>query len=246
MAASQFGTNYSRFFTPVPGEEAWIPFPRPANEGQKVANARARAARAGVDIGSGYLNPKTGELQDPDRGFGRAVLSRPEIMLPLVIGSGFGVGALTGPAAASASAPSATASGVLPSSSIPTSLAMNAVPGSASTIGGGATGAMSGLGSVLPEAGGGATAASSLLDKLLSPDSLATAGTIAASLMSGGDGTNAQTRASEEQARKIQAITEARMRRVDPLHEAVTQLAFGRLPVSSRQGINLTRVALPE
>jgi len=242
MAASQFGTNYSRFFTPVPGEEAWIPFPRPMNEGQQVANARARAHRAGVDIGSGYLNPRSGELQDPDRGFGRAVLSHPEIMVPLVIGGGLGIGALAGPAT---------------SSSLPALGNVNAITDSlaAGHAAGGAT-AAAGLGNVnaitdrlggiMPDVADNASDGASLLKKLLSPDSLATAGTIAASLMSGGDGTNADTRASEEQARKIQAITEARMRRVDPLHEAVTQLAFGRLPVSSRNGINLPRVALPE
>ena len=79
----------------------------------------------------------------------------------------------------------------------------------------------------------------------MSPEGLASAGSIAAALATRGDGTNDATRSSEEQARRLQAITEARMRRVDPLHEAVTQLAFNRLPVSSRQGLNLPRVALP-
>lgn len=84
-----------------------------------------------------------------------------------------------------------------------------------------------------------------LKDLLTSPEGLASAGSVISSLLAG-NGTNDATRASEEQARRMQAITEARMRRVDPLHEAVTQLAFSRLPVSSRQGIALPRVALPE
>jgi hypothetical protein len=87
---------------------------------------------------------------------------------------------------------------------------------------------------------------SRLLRGLLSPQGLTAAGTIAAALAARGDGTNAATRASEDQARRMQALTEARMRRVDPLHEAITQLAFSRLPVSSRQGLALPRVALPE
>jgi len=103
MAASQYGTNYSRFLN-APSSPT-DPFPNPVNDGQRVQNARARASAAGVDIGSGYLNPQTGELQDPDRGFGRAVLSRPEIMMPLVLGGGLTAGALMGPAAAAASLP---------------------------------------------------------------------------------------------------------------------------------------------
>ena len=224
---SQFGTDYSRFMQPVPGEESWIPFPHPMNDAQRVENARARARRAGTDIGSGYLNPKSGELQDPDRGFGRAVLSHPEIMIPLVIGSGFGVGALAGPAAGSAPALGNV------------NAITDALAGSA-PLGGVTTAAAS---------AGGSAATRGILDqlkdKLLSPDGLLTAGSIAAALASRGDGTNAATRESEEQARRLQAITEARMRRVDPLHEAVTQLAFNRLPVSSRNGITLPRVPLP-
>lgn len=62
----------------------------------------------------------------------------------------------------------------------------------------------------------------------------------------GGGGNSASTDAAMNQANRMSAITEARMRRVDPLHQAVTQLAFGRLPVSSRNGVNLTNVPLPE
>jgi hypothetical protein len=40
-------------------------------------------------------------------------------------------------------------------------------------------------------------------------------------------------------------MTEARVRRTDPLHQAVTQLAFNRLPVSAREGIDRPNVPLP-
>jgi hypothetical protein len=40
-------------------------------------------------------------------------------------------------------------------------------------------------------------------------------------------------------------MTEARIRRTDPLHQAVTQLAFNRLPVSAREGIDRQNVPLP-
>lgn len=189
-------------------------------------------------------------------------------IVPAAVGAGTlglgaaGVGPLAGLFGGGGSAASgAAAGGVLPSGSIPTSLAMQAVPASIAggagvptgvsaatmaALGGGA--GTAGLGGVMPAAAsaGGAGLGSRLLDKLLSPEGLLTAGSIAASLASRGNGTNDATRQSEEQAKRLQAITEARMRRVDPLHEAVTQLAFSRLPVSSRNGINLTRVALPE
>lgn len=232
-APSAFGTDYSRFFTPVPGEEAWIPFPHPMTEAQRVANARARAKRAGVEIGSGTLNSQSGELQDPDRGFGRAVLSKPGLMVPLVLGGGLGLSALLGPSATGPEIAATTSP--LGSVSTPTASAL-AGPSTSAALGGVAPAAASATPGILNR----------LRDSLLSPEGLATAGSIAASLAMRGDGTNADTRASEEQARRLQAITEARMRRVDPLHEAVTQLAFGRLPIASRQGVNLPRIALPE
>lgn len=221
----------------------------------RLSDSQRRQAAAWVrrnvgDIGDLEIDP-AGNINQ-DEGFSR----HRKWMIPAAIGVGtLGLGAFgIGPAAGvfGSSAPAAGsaatgAAGLVPSSAVPTSLAMQAVPGIASTVGQGVTGAMSGLGSVLPAA---ASAAPSVLgrlrDALLSPEGIATAGTIAASLAAGGDGTNDQTRASEAQARRMQAITEARMRRVDPLHEAVTQLAFGRLPVSSRQGVSLPRVALPE
>lgn len=212
-------------------------------------------------IGNLQIDPAGNVNQD--EGFSRHA----KWIVPAAIGAatlGFGAAGM-GPAAglfggggAGAGAGAAGAgAGLLPSSSIPTSLAMNAVPGIGSTIGGGVAGAMSGagalgggLGSLMPGAATGAAASqglgSRILESLMSPGGLATAGTIAAALANRGDGQNDRTRASEDQARRLQAITEARMRRVDPLHEAVTQLAFGRLPVSSRQGIGLPRVALPE
>lgn len=209
--------------------------------GFRVQNARAAARAAGVVIGPGEVDSKTGEFQDPDRGLGRALLARPELMIPLVLGGGYAVGSLLGPAAAGAAAFDAAP-------------AVHSAAGAANLASISGTGLPAGtaaLGGVTPAAtAGGAEAARSLTsrlrDDLLSPEGLVTAGSIAASLAGRGDGMNDQTRATEEQARRLQAITEARMRRVDPLHEAITQLAFSRLPVSSRNGINLTRVALPE
>lgn len=94
---SQFGEDFSEFFDQPGG-----PFANPTNDAQRVQNARAAS---GNTIGSGYLNPDTHKLQDPDRGFGRAVLSRPEFMIPLVVGGPLAYAALSGAPAAAAAAP---------------------------------------------------------------------------------------------------------------------------------------------
>jgi|SoiMethySBSTD1v2_1073268.scaffolds.fasta_scaffold111614_3 hypothetical protein len=214
------------------------------------------------NIGKLEIDPAGNVNQD--EGFSR----HRKWIIPAAIGAGtlglgaFGVGpaaglfggggAAGGAAGAGAGASGAATGGTLASSSIPTSLAMQAVPasiaGSAGIPAGVSAGTAAALGGVVPNVVDQATRGlgGRLLDNLLSPEGLLTAGSIAASLAGGGDGTSDATRASEEQARRMQAITEARMRRVDPLHEAVTQLAFSRLPVSSRQGLTLPRVALPE
>lgn len=91
-------------------------------------------------------------------------------------------------------------------------------------------------------AAGGAGLANSLLgglqDFITNPNNLAGLAAVIAGLMSGG-GNNQNT----EEARRMQQITEARMRRVDPLHQAVTQLAFSRLPMNARQGVNPPQIS---
>ena len=93
-AHNEFGNNYSRFlFAPTTAND---PFPNPVNDGQRVINARDRAARAGIRIQSGYLNPKTGILEDPDRGFGRWMGNHPGVMGAVAAAPGMVYGAATG------------------------------------------------------------------------------------------------------------------------------------------------------
>jgi hypothetical protein len=164
--------------------------------------------------------------------------SDPRVLGPIAVGASAGIGALAGaPAAAGGAAALDTsiASGA-GASSIPAGAAVPAAAGGAS--------AAVPLGGVTAGAAAGGSAWDRIQRALTSGDGLTAAAAITAAL-AGGDGSNAATRASEEQARRMQAITEARMRRVDPLHEAATQMAFGRLPVSARQGLTLPRVPLP-
>lgn len=87
----------------------------------------------------------------------------------------------------------------------------------------------------IPSPGGAASLGGSLTDFFTDPSNIAGLGALVAGL-AGGRGGGSDPSATDE-ARRIQAITEARMRRVDPLQQAVTQLAWGRLPTSARQGI---------
>lgn len=89
------------------------------------------------------------------------------------------------------------------------------------------------LGSLLGARPGGGGALNSLAGMFKDPEALTSlAGVIAA--LSGGRGGGGQT---SEEARRLQQLTEQRMRRVDPLHQAITQLAWNRLPTNARQGI---------
>jgi hypothetical protein len=67
-----------------------------------------------------------------------------------------------------------------------------------------------------------------------SPGDIASLGGMIAALAGGARGGNGQ---ASEDAQRLNQITEQRMKRVDPLHQAVTQLAWGRLPTNARQGI---------
>lgn len=98
----------------------------------------------------------------------------------------------------------------------------------------------SGTGTSTPTGGG------NFMDWFKDPGNIAGLGALIASLMGGRDqGMDPAQSAQLDQLRRIQAITEAKMRRVDPLHQAVAGLAFSRLPVSARQGITYTNTPLP-
>lgn len=232
---SKFGADYSRYFVPVPGEQ--VPFPNPANDGQKIINARARAERAGDPIGSGQLR-MDGTLVDPDRGFMRFIGEHPYVGAAIALGPAapFAFGGGGGSAGGTSS--------IIPGTGIPTVAgtgagvtAPTAVAAGAGAAGAGAAGA------------GAASATKSIVDRikasLTDPSAYASLAPLIAGLATRGGGSGAAG-AGMDELRRIQAITEARMRRVDPLHQVATQLAFQRAPIRARQGIDLTNVTLPE
>lgn len=252
-ANSAFGTDYSRYFAPVPGEASWIPFPRPVNEGQRVANARARAARAGAPIGSGYLNPGSGELQNPDRGFMTYIADHPWLgaaiaLAPGALGALGAFGGAGGAAGGSASA-APSAGGLLTNTAAvgPSAFALEppGLAGAGGLAGGGGIAGGSGVtaGSIASQTASGTSAINAIRKSLTSPEGIAGLAGLVASLAtrSGGGGDSNST----DELRRIQGITEARMRRADPLHEVATQLAYQRAPIAAKAGIGLPRVPLP-
>ncbi len=161
-------------------------------------------------------------LSDPSNWMSRAV----GIAGPAMLGLGAGLAA-SGPAAASGSASAApSVNGVT-----------TAMPGAITS-----QGASAGLGGVLPAAGAGGAGATTaaaggvmgqLKDLFTSPSSaMDLAGMVTALLGASRGGGQA-----DPSAQRLTQMTEDKMRRVDPLHQAVTQLAWGRLPTSARQGI---------
>lgn len=84
-----------------------------------------------------------------------------------------------------------------------------------------------------PAASGAGGIGKTLKGLLTDPNNLmGLAGVVAA--LAGGRGGSSE---SMQNAERMNQITEQRMRRVDPLHQAITQLAWSRLPINSRQGI---------
>lgn len=104
-------------------------------------------------------------------------------------------------------------------------------------FGAGATGGAAGTGAATG-AGTGAAAAGGLGGALkglvTNPSNLMDLAGVITALAGASRGGNGQASA---EAQRLNQITEERMRRVDPLHQAITQLAWGRLPMNARQGI---------
>lgn len=126
---------------------------------------------------------------------------------------------------------------------MPTTAAAGAGAGAGATAAGagGATDAgaiISGWGAPTAAGAGGATSA---ITHALTNNIAPLAGMLTSLAGSGGGGGSA---ANNAQLSRLQAITEARMRRVDPLHQMVTQLAASRLPISVQRPI--PNVPLPE
>ena len=108
--------------------------------------------------------------------------------------------------------------------------------GAGGVAGGGGVGAAT----VTAGASGGIDA---IRKSLTDPRTYAALAPLVASLATSGGGNSAA--GGSDELRRIQAITEARMRRVDPLHQVATQLAFQRAPIAAKQGINLANITLP-
>lgn len=184
------------------------------------------APQGGFVHSRGTWNPTTGQFDQSlnPGGLMGAIQGGAALAGPLFVGpaiaNAIGAGATAAPVG------SLSADGTIP---------FTTAPGVQAAALSGQVGPAAGLGasgSVAGGAAGGAGAASGglagLLKNLTSGNNLGSLvglGTTLAHGLSGGGG-------ADDELKRIQAITEARMRRVDPLHQAITNLAMSRLPTT--------------
>ncbi|MEY2873003.1 MAG: hypothetical protein RLZZ373_374 [Pseudomonadota bacterium] len=186
-----------------------------------------------------YPDPKTqGQtLYDPNQN----QLRDAAITGGALAAGGYGLGALLeGPTQAATSASQATG-GLLPNTTPVPYSAVSLMP--PTTPLGGVAAAPA---ATTAAGAAGGSALDRLRSSLTSPNGVAQLAALIPMLSmatSGGGGGNGQDAGELD---RIRAITEARMRRADPLHQVAVQLAYGRAPLSARQGIALNNVQLPE
>jgi len=161
-------------------------------------------------------------------------------------GAAGGAGATGAYLAPAAGGSGAATGGALASSSIPITAAMQG-PNTSAMVSQGASAGIpntAALGGVAPAAANALTSGGMSLKDLI--EAAAKGAPLALSALGGlgggGNGGNAQ---GMDEMNRIARITEARMRRADPLHEAAVQLAFAGLPNYGREGITLPKVPLP-
>ena len=174
-----------------------------------------------------------------------------DVILPAAAAAGGAWGAAGAPGLASGAGGTA-------SSAVPTTINAAGVPVNMSA---GATAGMTPLGGLTPAqaaawgaAGrtGTGAAPTGVLDILKNPKTWLSLAPIIGALATRGvnnDGTggagNAFLQKAYDDAQANNALKETRFRRVDPLHQAVTQLAFNRLPDNATQGLSIDPMALP-
>jgi hypothetical protein len=190
-------------------------------------------------------NPQTGQFDTGLNwsGLGGAItgglsVAGPAVIGPALTGSPMAFG---GGAAASQTAPigGLSADGTLPSAVTPgmQSAAMNGSMIPATSAAPSLTSGVPTFGSAA--AGGSAASLASKLAGGLTSNLGPLAGVITS--LAGGSGSDS---ALTDQQRRIMAITEARMRRADPLHQMVVNLAASRMPTNMQ--LPVPNVPLPE
>jgi hypothetical protein len=159
-----------------------------------------------------------------------------------------GVGPLAGGGGSGAASSAVPVTGAGAGEIAATSAPLGSVPVTPGVVAAGAapTGVSQAVGTAMPRAGREVMDAASdggkgFLKDLASPDNIAGLGALIAGLV-GSRNTNPQ---QSEELQRINAITETQMRRADPLHQVAVNLAFGRMPVNYRNGVQLTNEPLP-
>jgi len=194
-------------------------------------------------------NPDQGEYDTGMNwsGLGGAILGAAGLSVPLAVGpaiAGPAAGGASGAAAPAVAAPASNAAAAPASGLLPTSVPAGLKAAAQTTVGPSVT-SLAPVGSVLPPAATTATNAAAGGWRGAANQALDNAGPLTALIgaLAGGGGGGAQGGESDE-VRRIQRITEARMRRADPLHQMMVQLAASRMPTSVQRPV--PDVPLPE
>lgn len=195
-----------------------------ASQGVTPENPSGNVPQGGFAKSRGEWNPQTGQYDQGMNmsGLGGAILGGAAVAGPAVIGP-----ALFGPGAAAAPVGGLSADGTIP---------FTTAPGVHAAALSGSVGPASGLGAAGGSAAGGAAASGGLagfLKNLTGGQNLTSFIGLGTSLAGGLGGGGS----SDDELKNLQAITEARMRRVDPLHQAITNLAMSRLPTNMQRPV---------
>lgn len=189
----------------------------------------------------GEWNPQTGQYDQGLNmsGLGGAILGGATVA-PMVLGAA-GIGPLATASGGSASGASGAVGGTelggwLPSQSMGASMSATPMYPTVAGASGAASGGSAALGGMMPAAA--KTAGQGLVGGLLN-NAPQLAGLVAS--LAGRGGGNSQNSAETQ---RIQQITEARMRRADPLHQMAVQLAASRMPINVQRPV--PDVPLPE
>ncbi len=210
--------------------------PRLSDQQRQQAQAWVRQHMGGIgDLQidpSGNLNNPHGFKQELEQ-WGPVAAAGAGIAAPFVLpalgltgGGASGAAAAAGPGGLYEAAPAALAS-----------------QGASAGLGTAATGAGT-AGTALGTAATGGGVAGGLKEFFTDPTNLAGIASVVGGLA--GRNNNGQQEQDMEELKRLSRITEAQMRRTDPLHQVATNLAFGRMPTNYRQGVQLKDVPLPE
>lgn len=187
------------------------------------------------------LDPATGGQTLRNNHSIEGPLGRAGIAAGAALVGGVGIPALLGAGAAPASGALTNTAGI-GSITGPAAIASQGASAGIPLGGLGAAGAAAGA---VGNAANGAGVVDKIRNALTSGEGIASLAALIPALVAAGRGGGGNNAGTTDELRRMQGITEAQMRRADPLHQVAVQLAYGRAPISARNGVSLQNIQLP-